>query len=113
MLHFQKLDVYRCSIEFLAFCRKVRDSLPRGTGDLADQVKRASQSITQNIAEGAGKSSLPDRARFFTIARGSATECAAHLDVLQVEGLLASERYTEGLALLERIVSMLTRMIDP
>ena len=35
-----------------------------------------------NIAEGNGKYAAPDRCRFFDIARGSALECAACLDVL-------------------------------
>ena len=50
MLHFQKLDVYQCSIEFLALTRRVRQRLPKGHADLADQLRRAAQSVPQNIA---------------------------------------------------------------
>ena len=39
-----------------------------------------------NIAEGNGKRSLKDRARFFDIARGSSFECAAIQDVLVATG---------------------------
>jgi four helix bundle protein len=52
-----------------------------------DQLERASSSIVLNIGEGAGRFSGPDQARFFVIARGSATECAAVLDVLRVRRL--------------------------
>ena len=40
-------------------------------------------------------------------------ESAAHLDVMKVEGLIEDEHYTVGVALLERVVAMLTKMIDP
>ena len=40
-------------------------------------------------------------------------ESASHLDVMRVEELVDEERYGYGLRLLERIVGMLTKMIDP
>ena len=113
MLSFQKLDVYQRSIEFLAFARRLLQRIPRGHGDLVDQLRRASQSIPQNIAEGAGKTTRPDKAKHYTIARGSAMECAAHLDVMRVEELIDVEHHGRGLELLERVVAMLTKMIDP
>lgn len=113
MLHFQKLDVYQRSIELLLLTRRIRAALPRGNADLADQVRRASQSIPQNIAEGAGRVTRADKAKHYTIARGSAMEVAAHLDVMHADEMIASEHYERGLELLERIVAMLTKLIDP
>jgi four helix bundle protein len=113
MLSFQKLDVYQRSIEFLVFSRRLIQSIPKGYSDLVDQLRRASQSIPQNIAEGAGRATRPDKARHYTIARGSAMECAAHLDVMRVEELVDEEQHRRGSELLERVVAMLTRMIDP
>jgi hypothetical protein len=63
-----------------------------------------------NIAEGAGKTTSADKARYYAVARGSAMESASHLDVMRVEELIDEERYGSGLRLLERIVGMLTRM---
>src|SRR5215831_1262966 len=100
MLHFQKLDVYQRSIEFLALAHRIRHRLPKGNADLADQLRRASQSIPQNIAEGCGRTSRADKARHYAIARGSAMECAAHLDVMKVEVLVESELYERGVDLL-------------
>ena len=81
MLHLQKLDVYQRSIEFLALTRRVRQRLPKGHADLADQLRRAAQSVPQNIAEGCGRTTRADKAKHYTIARGSAMECASHFDV--------------------------------
>ena len=54
-----------------------------------DQLTRASQAIPLNIAEGNGKATDGDRRRYFEIVRGSALECAAAQDVLEVCGVLS------------------------
>jgi len=113
MLHFQKLDVYQRSIEFLSLAHRVRARLPKGHADLADQLRRSAQSIPQNIAEGCGRVTRADKAKHYTIARGSTMECAAHLDVMRVDELIDAEVYEAGQDLLERLVSMLTKLIDP
>ena len=63
-----------------------------------------------NIAEGNGKATSGDRRRYFEIARGSALECAAVQDILEVCGVLSPESNTEAKQLLDRIVAMLTRL---
>jgi four helix bundle protein len=113
MLSFQKLDVYKRSIEFLAFVHRLLAQVPRGNGDLVDQLHRSAQSTPQNIAEGAGRMSRLDKARHYTIARGSAMESAAHLDVMKIDGLVNDDQYWQGIDLLERVVAMLTKLIDP
>jgi four helix bundle protein len=112
MLHFQKLDVYQRSIDFLALAHRVRERLPKGHADLADQLRRAAQSVPQNIAEGCGRTTRADKAKHYTIARGSAMESASHLDVMRVDELIDTELYARGIELLERIVAMLTKLID-
>jgi four helix bundle protein len=113
MLQFQKLDVYQRSIEFLALANRIREQLPRGNADLADQLRRAAQSIPQNIGEGCGRTARPDKAKYYAIARGSAMECASHLDVMRIEELIDDGMYDRGIALLERVVAMLTKLLDP
>ena len=68
------------------------------------------QSIPLNIAEGNGKRSPKDRARFFDIARGSSFECAAIQDVLVATGGLNDSTNRDLKAKLKRIVAMLIRM---
>lgn len=110
MLAHEKLDVYRCAIEFLALTCRVVEALPRGHADLADQLRRAAMSIPLNIAESAGCRSGAERRRYLCIARGSAMECSAILDVSRVLTLASEGQAQEGKALLVRVVSMLTKM---
>jgi four helix bundle protein len=109
-LHHEDLDSYQAAIKFLALAAQLWDQYPRGYSTLADQLKRACVSIPLNIAEGYGKRSERDRARFYDIARGSAHECGALFDASKVLGFVEEERYIEGKTLLHRIVSMLVKM---
>jgi four helix bundle protein len=77
-----RLDAYRLSLDFR---RIVVRWLPLRRTELSDQLDRASISVPLNVAEGAGRITPRDRARHFTIARGSAVECLACLDLLELE----------------------------
>ncbi len=106
----ERLDVYQ---ESIAFCGWVGDFLPTTPAKAAakDQIDRASTSLPLNIAEGNGKFSDADRSRFLEIARGSALECAACLDVLVARKLIATERILPAKEQLVRIVNMLMGML--
>ena len=110
MLNFQKLDVYRCSVEFLGFAFTLSADAARGNASMFDQLKRAATSIPLNIGEGAGRTGTADAARSYAIARGSAMECAAILDALLTVRILDADRHTRGMQLIERIVAMLTKL---
>jgi four helix bundle protein len=112
MVGFQRLDVYQCAVKFLGLVGGLLDKLPRGHSELADQLRRAALSVPLNIAEGSGKFSR-DSLRFYTIARGSALECAAIIDAMEAMGLVGESAVVEERGLLERVVSMLTGLIRP
>ncbi len=108
----ERLDVYRLSIDYVAFSCRIAKSLSGVNRPSRDQWLRAAQSIPLNIAEGNGKQSLKDKNRFFEIARGSALECASIHDVLYVCDAIDYEANLRGKTDLKRIVSMLTRLIQ-
>ena len=110
MLTFQRLDVYRCAIDFLALVSPLLEDLPRGHAALADQLRRAAMSIPLNIAEAEGRTGGADKARTYAIARGSAMECAAILDVYSTLGLIEEPEHHRGSELLGRVVAMLTKL---
>src|SRR5438105_15348966 len=110
MLSFQKLDVYRCAVQFLALTAEVSAEVPRGNAALLDQLRRAASSIPLNIAEAAGRTGKADAARAYAIARGSAMECAAVMDALSVLKVVDAKTKQQADELLERVVAMLTRL---
>jgi four helix bundle protein len=108
LLDAERLDVYRVALEFHALAAAL--PLGRGLRELRDQLERASTSIVLNTAEAAGRRAPADRARFFAMARGSATECAAILDIVRARSLAPAVVTSRGRSLLVRIVQMLTRL---
>jgi four helix bundle protein len=106
----EKLHVYQVS---LALNEWVGELLPSIEAKAAakDQLDRAATSIPLNIAEGNGKFSKRDRARFFDIARGSALEAAASLDVLVSRKLMTSAQVISAKEQLVQIVNMLIGLL--
>jgi four helix bundle protein len=105
----EKLDVYRVAIEYVGMIYRLCERL-KGHRNAKDQLIRASQSIPLNIAEGNGKATDGERRRYFEIARGSALECGAVQDVLEVCGAITKIENDEAKKILDRIVAMLTKL---
>jgi four helix bundle protein len=76
----------------------------------AAELRRASPSIPLNIAEGSGKTTGPDQRRFWAMARGSATECAAIVDACVALKLVESAPAHDVDDLFVAIVRMLSKM---
>jgi four helix bundle protein len=106
-LDIDRLDVYRVAVEFATTASRLRVT----PASLRDQLERAAASVVLNVAEGAGRAAGADRSHFYAIARGSAFECAAVLDVLHARGVLAAALHRDGRALLVRIAQMTSRLM--
>src|SRR5947199_8004233 len=109
--HHEKLTVYQRALEFASWSQDLIDSLTKKTST-RDHLERSGDSIALNIAEGNGKFSRKDRARFFQIAHGSALESAACLDLLIARRCCAADSIIKGKSILEQIVKMLFTMLD-
>lgn len=74
---------------------------------LADHIIRAARSVPADIAEGHGRFSPADFARFLTIAHGSLTELDTHLEIARRRAYVTVEAWT----LLSTKLEELGRMI--
>ena len=107
----ERLDVDRLSLDYVARSFEEVQPLERFQRHARDQWLRAAQSIPLIMAEGNGKRSLKDLARFLDIARGSVLDCAAIQDILvRTKGIKVQDD-AEMSVMLHRIVAMLTRMV--
>ena len=106
----EKMDVYQLAVDFVTQANEIIEKLPKGRRYLADQLQRAALSVVLNIAEGAGKFAPRDKASFYTIARGSATECAAILDVCHRLQIIEETTFVRNKNYLDRIAQMLTKL---
>jgi four helix bundle protein len=102
-----KLHVYQVALELHAQCAVLVAATQRV---VRDQLERASLSVVLNTAEAGGRHSRREKSRYYAIARGSATETAALLDVLERRRLGSPAAIRSARRLAVRCVQMLTRV---
>ena len=107
----EKLEVYQKSVEFLKEVISVIRLLPNGNSDIVNQLRRAASSISLNIAEGAGKTGVADKKRYYSIARGSTLECAAIFDLLKAWNLVDQSVLKTPTSLLSSLAAMLSKLV--
>ena len=109
---FESAEVYKEALAFTESCRKIANSLPKGCYSDSDQLRRASLSICNNIAEGYGRWHIKEKQQFFTIARGSAYECLPMLTILAKENKIEENELDKMRSTLAKISKMLSAMIQ-
>ena len=73
--HFEKLEIWELSIALTVKIYKITRSFPAEEKfGITSQIRRAATSVSANIAEGSGRKSIKDKARFFQIAYSSLLE---------------------------------------
>ena len=106
---FQKLEIWKKAIEIGHELLEVADHLEkRKLYRFAEQVRGASLSISNNIAEGSGSNSKKDFAHFLNIARRSAFENANMVIVFHQRGLIGQDECDLLLKELDEVSRMIT-----
>ena len=110
MFDFEKLIVYQKAREQNIQVLKLLFRSKNITKDLRDQWRRATTSISLNIAEGSGRTSKAEKKRFYTIARSSVFECVAIMDTLRDCEVLEERNYSQLYDGYEELSKMLLAM---
>jgi four helix bundle protein len=109
---FRDLRVWQKAHEFVLAVYRYSESFPeREKYGLAHQLRRAAVSIPANIAEGFGKRSRAEKARFLNIAEGSVEECRYYLILSQDLGYGESESLTATLEETNKLLNAYARAI--
>ena len=109
---YKKMDVYILALDFVEKAAGIVNQIPRGYGYLGDQLKRSASSSVLNIGEGAGEFAKKEKVRFYRMALRSATESASTIDIIHRFLFIDDKLHEEIDQILDRIVSMLTKLIQ-
>jgi len=109
MFGFEKLEVWQKAIEFANKVYAASSEFPEDEKfGLTSQIRRCSVSISSNIAEGSGRNSKSDFARFVSIAYGSLMESVSQARIAKDQGFLSTESYEDIYQLAEQLARMLS-----
>ena len=112
MFPFEKLEVWKKAIDFNDEVLSLADSIgKKDQYSLGEQIRRASISITNNIAEGGGRSSKKEKAYFYNMARGSVYEVVNLLEICGRKGYLDKDKHAKLYKEAEEISKMLSGLI--
>lgn len=108
---FEKLEVWKESKELCILIYKLTESFPENEKfSLVSQLRRASISISSNIAEGSGRNSNKDKAHFTNIAFSSAIEVLNQIIISQELNFIKNEDYIKIRSKIECITNKLNSL---
>src|SRR5258707_13955486 len=94
MFNLEKLDVWQKAVDFADLIYKKTRVFPAEERfGLTNQLRRASVSISSNIAEGSSRSSKNDFARFAEIAAGSVFETVSQAFIARRQSFLSEDQF--------------------
>jgi len=109
---FRDLVVWQKAHQFVLSVYRLTESFPdREKFGLSHQMRRAAVSVPANIAEGFGKRSQAEKARFLNIAEGSLEECRYYLILAHDLGYGQTDSLTVALEEVSRLLNAYARAI--
>jgi four helix bundle protein len=103
---------HELAIEAVRTLREPVDKIRFRDPDLADQLRRAANSMVLNLAEGRWRQGK-DRVNRFRIAAGSASEVRACVELAVAWSLVSADAMEKPLALLDRVLAVAYRLLHP
>jgi len=109
----ERLNVWKRAIDLTVLVYELTRGFPKSERyGLVSQARRAAISVAANIAEGAARSTSPDKLRFFYIARGSLSELDTHMEISQRLGFVTPNQYNASQLISDEVSRMLQGLID-
>lgn len=109
---FRDMSVWQKAFALLKDVYKVIKNFPEDERyALADDLKRAANSVCHNIAEGYGRFEPRDKARLYKISRGSSYESMSQLLVAESQNYITHERCEDAIIRYKDIIEELNSLI--
>ena len=113
VFNFEKLEVYKRAIDFIDLVFGITDKFSyKLQSSLGDQLRRASLSIANNIAEGSDKVSSKDKRNFYSYSLNSARECIPMFTICAKQDLIKDQEHDKLREDCTVICKMLRKLID-
>jgi four helix bundle protein len=106
----EDLNVYHTELHLVAWVEKVSTGFS-SRADLVSRLDKTTTSIVLNTAEGNGRFTEADHAKFLNIAYKSTLQSLTLVDLVEISGFAGPERLQEGRQLLREIAAMLTALV--
>ena len=108
---FEKLEVYQLARKFKIDIKKTSRLFPKEERfELISQINRSSSSISANLAEGSGRATNVDQARFTNISYASGLETIDHLNTAIDMEYINEDKYTTFRIQLDAILNKLNAL---
>ncbi len=112
-LNHKKLEVWKLSINLIVEIYNLTRSFPKEElFGITNQLRRASVSVTSNIAEGASRKSRTERKRFYEIARSSLVEIDTQLEISFVLNYVTTNQLEKPGELLNELFAKTTKLLE-
>lgn len=109
---FRDLDVWKRSHQLVLFVYKETSMFPSSEQfGLTNQLRRASVSITSNIAEGFARHNFKEKLQFYYVALGSLTEVSSQIEIAKDIGYTNLNKYDELYGLCNEVGRLLRSLI--
>src|ERR1700756_4349559 len=113
MRNYRDLQVWTKAHQLTLDLYRLSQSFPREeVYGLSSQLRRAAVSIGANLAEGCGRRTSAELARFVRIAMGSPSELDYHLLISRDLGFLNNNDFMHAAAQLTEVRKMLTSFLN-
>ena len=110
---FEDLDVYQLSVDLVAVAYQYTADFPETERfGLTNQIRRAATSVSLNIAEGRGRGTDKDFARFLYHARGSVLEVVSGFHLAQRLAFVREEAIVPLMKQAHILASKITALIQ-
>ena len=108
---YKNLDVYKESKVLVKMVYGLLKQFPKEEQyALCDQLRRAVISVSSNIAEGSGRTSMKDQAHFIEIAFGSLMEVDCQMDIACDLEYITQEDFSKICIQISRVAAMLSAL---